>query len=318
VSLNPQYAGALLEVSCKQILLNLSREYRERCEDQREKIFYGQQACFYSEGSVDDVKALAAVYQLNNEEALAQALLQAVSQEGLPNYRAPKSIIEKNYEMEKNMDKDANQKNEVINAPIKWKKEDIRDIPDMPEQERDCLAEKLNNISCFLEYGSGGSTVLASSYNIPNIYSVDSDKLFLEAVVEKIKCTQYLGNINSCWVDIGPTGHYGNPIDFTKAVKWPNYCIEPWKKILRQKHEPSLILVDGRFRVACFLASLFFAKPGTTILFDDYAERGNYHVVEKHLKPKRIIGRMGEFIIEESIMYKSMLLDLIANASSHG
>jgi len=35
---------------------------------------------------------------------------------------------------------------------------------------------------CYLEYGSGGSTRLAASLDVPIIYSVESDQAFLNAV----------------------------------------------------------------------------------------------------------------------------------------
>lgn len=39
-------------------------------------------------------------------------------------------------------------------------------------------------------------------------------------------------------------------------------------------------MIDGRFRVACFLYSLLCAETGTVILFDDYSLRFRYHLVE--------------------------------------
>jgi len=54
-----------------------------------------------------------------------------------------------------------------------------------------------------------------------------------------------------------------------------------------------LVLVDGRFRVACVLESLLSLSPlsETQILLDDYVGRPEYAVVEEYADVK-IVGRM--------------------------
>jgi len=85
----------------------------------------------------------------------------------------------------------------------------------------------------------------------------------------------------------------------------------PWSEIIKCNQFPNVILIDGRFRVACFLASLLLAKPGTIILFDDYVNRPHYHVVEKHLSLSKAAGRMVEFVIKENLVKELILLDLM-------
>jgi hypothetical protein len=69
----------------------------------------------------------------------------------------------------------------------------------------------------------------------------------------------------------------------------------PWEYANQKSLKPDLILVDGRFRVACFLYSLLCAETNTTILFDDYTERPEYFIVEKFCKLDHTVGRMGFF-----------------------
>jgi hypothetical protein len=40
---------------------------------------------------------------------------------------------------------------------------------------------------------------------------------------------------------------------------------------------------------------LLCARPGTAILFDDYAERPQYHVVEQFCRREALHGRMAQF-----------------------
>lgn len=49
-----------------------------------------------------------------------------------------------------------------------------------------------------------------------------------------------------------------------------------------------MVLVVGRFRVACFVYSLLCAQTRTIILFDDYANREHYHAVEEFSRPRHI------------------------------
>ena len=57
------------------------------------------------------------------------------------------------------------------------------------------------------------------------------------------------------------------------------------------------MLIDGRFRVCCFLTSLKFAKEGTKIIFDDYTTRRHYHIVEEHVSRAETCGRQCLFIV---------------------
>ena len=63
---------------------------------------------------------------------------------------------------------------------------------------------------------------------------------------------------------------------------------------------PDLILIDGRFRVSTFL-SCVLKFPGAKVLFDDYVDRENYHVVESVIKPKRTVGRIAEFKVPKHL-----------------
>jgi len=55
------------------------------------------------------------------------------------------------------------------------------------------------------------------------------------------------------------------------------------------------VLIDGRFRVACFLTSILHAEPPCRILFDDYRKKERYHVVERILSPVDFCGRQALF-----------------------
>jgi hypothetical protein len=192
-----------------------------------------------------------------------------------------------------------------------WKPSDIPTRPHLEPEGMARLEARLREASIYLEYGAGGSTVMAAEMGVKEIHSIDSDKGFLDAVQRKIAESRSGSKICLHHVDIGPTKDWGHPTDRTFANRWPKYCVAGWDLLLSQDRRPDLILIDGRFRVASFLASLLLSKPGTIILFDDYLNRPHYHIVEKHIKVSATAGRMAEFIVEYSFSPSQVVLDLM-------
>ena len=119
-------------------------------------------------------------------------------------------------------------------------------------------------------------------------------------------------------MDIGPTAEWGNPTDRTCSAQWPAYPSTVWKRYCDTQEYPDLILIDGRFRVACFLTTLIMARSGNTILFDDYYDRPHYHLVEKYLVPVSRAGRMAEFITNGDALPPAITLDLLERSTDFG
>jgi hypothetical protein len=84
------------------------------------------------------------------------------------------------------------------------------------------------------------------------------------------------GRLRFLIADIGPTGGWGYPRDTSKIHLWPNYALCPYL----YGYSPDLILVDGRFRVACSLAAAL-QVPEATVLIHDYRGRCHYHIIER-------------------------------------
>lgn len=154
----------------------------------------------------------------------------------------------------------------------------------------DAFKAELAKASSYLEFGSGGSTVLADRAGIPAV-SVESDAIYAKAVRSRLTS----GRVRLVTPDIGMTGEWGTPL-FRSEAKWRRYVeapfpIEPF---------PDFVLVDGRFRVACALktAQLAFENgKSATLMFDDYMGRPYYHEVETYLREPKIIGRAAFFQI---------------------
>ena len=60
--------------------------------------------------------------------------------------------------------------------------------PHMPEKDREMFYKYLDNAKVYFEYGSGGSTYVACKKNhLQKIYSVETDKKFMEMLDKNIK-----------------------------------------------------------------------------------------------------------------------------------
>lgn len=141
------------------------------------------------------------------------------------------------------------------------------------------------------EYGVGASTIwVARNYDIPMI-SVDSSSEWLDLVRKKIPQNKWTAK----HVDVGPLADWGTPQTHSLRANYKYYPRALWQS----KVDPDLVLVDGRFRVACFLTCLLEAKPGTKIIFDDYVDRPNYHLVEEFCQPCRRSVRQVLFVVPE-------------------
>ena len=60
-----------------------------------------------------------------------------------------------------------------------------------------------------------------------------------------------------------------------------------------------------------FLTSLKYAKTGTKIIFDDYFNRPEYHLVEEFVKPSEACGRQALFIKTTDTDQKDAALDRV-------
>jgi len=178
-------------------------------------------------------------------------------------------------------------------------------VPSRPHMAEDVIAfleDHLKQTNCFLEYGAGGSTVLAASLGVPRIVSVESNAGFARAVGQAVRAKRSKSTLHMIILNFGPTQDWGMPATYEAHLDWPNYALRPWE-LLRENHlSPDLILIDGRFRVACFFASLLEARPGTVVLFDDYLLRETeYRCVETILAPTKCIEKSAVFVVPAKI-----------------
>ena len=175
----------------------------------------------------------------------------------------------------------------------------------------DYLFKKLTKgTKVYGEYGCGQSTLWIARNTNNTILCVESSQKWAERI------ERFVPNVNKLKIDLinlGPTVSYGYPKTYEKREQFTLYCNSIWN---HKGLIPEIVLIDGRFRVACFLTCLLKAKSGTKLIFDDYLSNPHYHVVEEFLKPREFCGRQALFIvpiIEINSFYEKRLLKEIAN-----
>ncbi|MBV8978153.1 MAG: hypothetical protein JOZ13_12325 [Alphaproteobacteria bacterium] len=126
----------------------------------------------------------------------------------------------------------------------------------MSAAERDRFALELAKTRAYFELGMGGSTLMAARSGVGQIVSVDSDNTWIEAVRahKEIAPRCADGSMSLLYADIGPVADWGRPADRSAIRQWSRYISAGWAEWARRECLPDLVLVDGRFRIACCLS----------------------------------------------------------------
>ena len=167
----------------------------------------------------------------------------------------------------------------------------------LPPCVHDLVTQEYGAANVILEYGSGGSTVIAAMSGAQT-FSVENDPVWAGSIERWLEENDLKEKVTLHHADIGPTKLWGRPEKWRlrHAARYLQYPLSVWK--LPEFRHPDIILVDGRFRVACFLCAIAQIRRPTRLLFDDYAERDHYHAVESFQRPSRLVERMAVFDLE--------------------
>ena len=187
------------------------------------------------------------------------------------------------------------------------------DSPTSPHLEpnvTDWLERRLQTTKLFLEFGSGGSTVLANRLGVPSI-TVESDRFYAKAVQKVITN----GDLTTMVIPkMGITKAWGMPV-FFRRKKGFRYVRAAFDRL--GGAFPDFILVDGRYRVACALETArraYLARSTAQLMLDDYEGRVRYHVLEKYFGSPHRIGRAAVFHIGGIPIPESAVQTFISDA----
>ncbi len=190
-------------------------------------------------------------------------------------------------------------------AHLETRKPELR----FPRAEADWLRQIYGSAQVILEYGSGGSTVLAAELPGRAIFSVESDAAAADKLEAWFDAHPPHADVTIHRAPIGPTQAQGMPETDRGWRKYHRYPLSIWDRL--DFRHPDTVLIDGRFRPACLLAVLYRASRPVTVLFDDYTGRDAYHEVEKFVVPAEIRGRMARFEISPQPFPAERMMDVM-------
>lgn len=179
--------------------------------------------------------------------------------------------------------------------------------PTMSEQETALLAEIIPKNACALEFGSGGSTQFFFEHEARYLVSIDSDKSWLEKIAKNPVISTYFkyNRWLPLYTDIGQVKKWGRPASDQREVAWLNYHQYCWEHFSERAFD--IVLIDGRFRVACLCQSLLRCKHEKIMFaFHDFWTRPHYHVVLHFLDLIEKEDSLGVFKPKSSIDWRQL------------
>lgn len=172
----------------------------------------------------------------------------------------------------------------------------------MHEDEKILFQKYINTSQNYLEFGLGGSTIFTLINSKTKIISVDSNASWINFMKSYKIISQNLSKrLEILKVDIGPTKSWGFPIDDSHRNKFPEFSSKVFQTY--NVDDFDLVLVDGRFRVACVLSTIINRKNNIdklNILVHDYSFRGNYNIIERYLDIVESANSLYVFSIKKS------------------
>ena len=164
--------------------------------------------------------------------------------------------------------------------------------PRMSEDEQRCYQKHLARSESVVEFGLGGSTLLALKQpNITKFIGVDSDPEWIRRLEEAPEAAACGRTVKFLHAGIGEVGDWGRPLNAEKIGNWPQYSQAPWGLI----GKPDLVFVDGRFRVSCIMESVLRGRPDTVTIVHDFWNRPDYHCTLPFLECQERCDTLGVF-----------------------
>lgn len=149
--------------------------------------------------------------------------------------------------------------------------------PHLADNDKIMFYKYLDKATVYFEYGSGGSTYQANiRHNINKIYSVESDIHWIEKVKQHIDPDKVTFFHNEMDTQPNTLGRPGGESTSAQRIKYSTH-IRTLNK--GEQKEIDLVLIDGRFRVACCLKCFDVITQDCFIAFDDFLNRPAYHIV---------------------------------------
>lgn len=151
--------------------------------------------------------------------------------------------------------------------------------PSMSTTEISLLTSLFRRAEYALEFGAGGSTTLGIKLGLSRLISVEADAAWIARIRadDAAARAEEDRRLTLVHADIGPIAALGGPKARGPREKWPNYARAPWQHVNADRLD--LVVVDGRFRVACIMETALRVSHRSVIAIHDFWNRPEYHAV---------------------------------------
>ena len=137
----------------------------------------------------------------------------------------------------------------------------------------------INPTTRYFEWGSGSTTRIADKIAM-RVTSIEGSHSWYK----KMMTHNFSKNTNLMYVDIGPTKMFSWPLQKNNTKKSQAY-------VNAINSTQDIILVDGRWRVACAIASFPFIESNGRLLLHDFG-RKEYHTLLKFYEKEKEIEEL--------------------------
>ncbi|MEI0844742.1 hypothetical protein R4M06_12415 [Brachyspira pilosicoli] len=195
--------------------------------------------------------------------------------------------------------------NKIDNLEEYIKKLNIKLPLYMSNDEKELFIKYIKNSKNYIEFGSGGSTFIVSKMTNANIISIEGDPNWIEYMRNNntIFEAEQTSRLKFYYIDIGKVGYWSRPIDNSAEELYPNYSKYVFTKLNKDEiNDIDTILIDGRFRVACALNSIFYCR-NAKIIIHDFFNREYYNILLNYLDIIEKVDTLGVFKIKKDINF---------------
>lgn len=165
----------------------------------------------------------------------------------------------------------------------------------LSKAEAKMLSDYLARATTVLEFGIGGSTVMAAKVPGLRLIGVDSHPDWITRCLQDphVAAMQAEGRIRLSHVNIGPVKQWGYPRDRSHVRQWPHYARAIWKEL--DGWSPDFVFIDGRFRLSCAVQTLIRLPQVRHLCLHDFWSRPEYAALLDFVEVVDRIDDLGVF-----------------------
>ena len=178
-------------------------------------------------------------------------------------------------------------------------------LPHMRRVEFQLFKKTMAAPKMVLEYGSGGSTIYMLSKG-KTVFSVESNEAFYKYMNTISLVKKALNQkLFFFFANLGNTNEWGRPMANGEQQSSANYYASVWDRIDPSLCKVDAVFIDGRYRVACCLYTVFkllrFEWTDTKVVIHDFWRRQHYHVVLEFLDEVASAKDLAVFQIKRNV-----------------